>query len=157
MENMAGGADRELEKRFRAAVLFFAIVTIAAAGLTIFAWLFPTSAPEGKQSDLTPVWILIIFIAAGSFVLRRVLFRWERFRDRKLLGGSSGLLRSLQANAFILGGIGGLIALLGFIAARASGDRFDMLRAGVAALIVLAINFPRRSIWLKVAKSLDEI
>lgn len=155
---MPGGTDRELEKRYRAAAVFFLIVIAAAAGLTIYAGFFlPPPVATSRQADLTPVWILIIFIAAGSFVLRRVLFRWERFRDRKLLSGQAGLLKSLQVNAFILGGIGGLIALLGFIASSVSGDRFDMARAAVVALIVLAINFPRRSIWVKLAESVNEI
>lgn len=152
-ENLA-----ELEKRHRTATLFIAAQFILTIVLIIVSPFIKTGA-ENTISDetLRTLWIVIVFIAVGTFVLRRMFFRWDRLRDIALSKGVRGLLRTLQANAIILAVLAETIAVVGFIISFLSGDWFDILRAGIVALILLAINYPRKSVWEKIAANLQEV
>jgi len=157
MENSAE-IQVELEKRYR----ITAIVVAGQIALTIIfivtAWIIAPGVQNSISSnDLMPFWVGALFIAIGSFVLRRMLFRWERLRDIVLLKGVSGLLRDLQKNAVLLGAMAELIALIGFVVAFMSGNPYEMLRAGAISLIVFLINFPRKSVWKQIAASLENI
>jgi hypothetical protein len=145
----------ELNSRYKTAISIEIAVLILVVSLAIVGWLLRLGTMSSM--DLTPVWILILFIAAGSFVLRRSLLRWERLRDRKLLHGTSGLLNTLQNNTLLLAVIALLIAAAGFAAAIVSGDKFDMLRAAAVAIILLVVNFPRRAIWIRIVDILSEV
>ena len=130
-------------------------VLLLVLGLTALVWLIQFE--RLGSADLTPVWILILFIAVGSFVLRRSMQRWGRLRDVKLLHGNSGLIKTLRNNTLIISAISLLIAGGGFVTALVSGDKFDMLRAAAVAIILLAINFPRRSVWHHIVDALNEV
>ena len=148
----------ELEKRYRttaliiAAQIAFTIILIAA-----FWLLAPTAQYSISQQTLTTLWVAIIFLAIGAFVLRRTFFRWDRFKDITVLKGISGLLRTLQANAIILGVFAALLAIVGCIITFLTGETFEMLRAGIVALIVFLINFPRRSVWEKIVAGMEKV
>lgn len=146
----------ELDRRYRTAISFEVAVLLIVLGLTAASW-FRLISPAGADVDLTAVWVLILFVAAGSFVFRRALTRWDRLRDRKLLRGNSGVLKALQWNTVALSLLALFIAFAGLAAVLFGGDRVDMLRAAVVAMIVLAINFPRRMIWRRIIIALDEV
>ena len=112
---------------------------------------------ETADANLTAMWILIIFIAVGALVVRRVFYSWDRLKNTKLLRGQDGLLQTLQTNAILLGAISEFIAILGFIITIMSGSVFDMVRAEAVALITFLINFPRRSVWNRIVDSLGNI
>jgi divalent metal cation (Fe/Co/Zn/Cd) transporter len=153
---MDPSVPEELDRRYRTAISFEVAVLLIVLGLTAASWfvVIPTAAAD---ADLTAVWVLILFVAAGSFVLRRALTRWERLRDTKLLRGNSGVLRALQWNTVVLSLLALFVAFAGLAAVLFGGDRVDMLRAAVVAIIVLAINFPRRTIWRRIVIALDEV
>jgi hypothetical protein len=113
--------------------------------------------PVIDSANLMAMWILIIFIAAGALVVRRFFYSWERLKNTKLLRGWDGVLATLQTNAILLGAISEFIAILGFVIAMLSGSFFDMLRAEAVALITFLINFPRKSVWNRIAASLSNI
>ena len=148
----------EFEKRYRATVfifiaqIFFTFVLIAAA-------LFLASKIEVSDptQNLSTLWVAVVFIAIGGFVLRRVFFNWERLKNIKLIKGFSGLLKSLQTSTIILGGIAELITVIGLVITIFSGNNFDILRAGAVALIVFMINFPRKSVWSKIVNNLENV
>lgn len=161
MEDAASENLAELEKRYRATLIIVAAQVLLTIVL-IIAGLFITPNSENKGATveaetLRTLWIVIIFIAVGTFLLRRMYFRWDRLRDIALLKGVKGLLRTLQSSAIILAVLAETIVVVGFIIAFLSGEKFDTLRAGIVALILLAINFPRKSVWEKIVSSLQEI
>lgn len=148
----------ELEKRYR----LTAIIVSAQIALTIVliaaAWFFVADSKTSvSQQTLTTLWIAIIFVAIGAFVLRRMFFRWDRLKNVTLLKGISGLLATLQNTAIILGCLAEAIAVIGFVIAFLSGEKFEMLRAGIAALIVFLINFPRKSVWGKIVAGMEKV
>lgn len=152
-ENLAG-----LERRYRItafivlAQIFLTIVLIVAAYFAA-----PLSGKSISQNSLTTLWVAIIFIAIGAFVLRRMFFRWDRLKDIALLKGISGLLATLQTNAIILGALAEAIAVAGFVIAVLGGEAFEMLRAGIVALIAFIINFPRKSVWEKIVAGMEKV
>ncbi len=158
MNEISPENQSEFEKRYRATVfifiaqIFFTFVLIAAA-------LFLASKIEVSDpaQNLSTLWVAVVFIAIGGFVLRRVFFNWERLKNIKLLKGSPGLLKSLQTSTIILGGIAELITVIGVIITILTGNNFDMLRAGTVALIVFLINFPRKSVWNKIITNLENV
>jgi hypothetical protein len=146
----------ELEKRYRTTAFIVAGQIALTIVFIIVAWIVaPSSQNNAAAGNLTAFWVGALFIAIGSFVLRRMLFRWDRLRDIVLLKGVTGLLRDLQKNAILLGAMAELIALIGFVIAFLSGNPYEMLRAGAIALVVFLINFPRKPVWKKIAVNLE--
>ncbi len=148
----------ELEKHYRQTIIIISVQVLAAVILIAAPFfLAPNAENVAAPETLRTLWIVIIFIAVGTLLLRRMFFRWDRLRDIALLKGVKGLLRTLQSNAIILTVLAEMIVIVGFIISFLSGERFDTLRAGIVALILLAINFPRKSVWGKIAANLQEI
>jgi hypothetical protein len=122
----------EFEKRYRATVfiviaqIFFTIVLIVAAFLIVSK--IEISDPA---QNLSTLWVAVVFIAIGGFVLRRLFFNWERLKNIKLLKGFSGLLKNLQTSTIILGGIAELVTVIGLIITVFSGNTFDIFREKV--------------------------
>lgn len=158
MEEISSENLAELDKRYRAAVFVIAAQIAVTIVLIAAVWFIPVRTQSSiSQQTLTTLWITTIFVALGTFLLRRMFFRWDRLKDIALLKGVAGLLATLQANAIILAAMAEIIAVTGFIIAVLSGERFEMLRAGTVALIVFLINFPRKSVWEKIAAKLQEV
>jgi len=148
-----------LEKQYRAtAIIVFAQIGFVVL-LTIIAWFVVSEKEETavSQQTVTTLWMAVIFVAIVTFILRRMFFQWDRLRDAALLKGIPGVLNKLRANAIILGALAEAIAVLGFVIAFLSGAKVEMLRAGIAALIVILINFPRKSVWEKIVANMQEI
>ena len=131
-----------------------AIIIVLTAMVWFDVFRFDSSA---SASTVTTLWTAIIFIAVGSFVLRRAFFNWEKLTETTLLKGISGLITKLQSNALILGALALVIAIIGFVISSLTADRFQMLRAAAIALIVCLINFPRRVVWEKIIGKLDTL
>ena len=158
MEEVSPENLAELETRYRTTVTIFAAQILSAIFLTIIALFLTPNADQSFSPDLLrTLWIVIIFIAVGTFILRRFFLRWDRLRDIALLKGIKGLLKTLQTNAIILSVFAETIVIIGLIVTFLSGDKYEILRAGFVALILFAINFPRKKVWEKIVIGLQEI
>lgn len=158
MNEISAETQAQVQKRYRTAAFIVLVQILFSLVLIPAAWFLAINTENAiTAQSLTALWVAILFIALTTFVLRRMLFRWDRLRDIYLLKGMSGLLGSLQTNALILGAMAEIIAIFGFLIAALGGVKFDMLRAGVVALVVFLINFPRRSVWEKIAGNLEKI
>lgn len=158
MNDIPAETQTLLQKRYRTAAFIVFVQIVFSLLLIPAAWFLAINTENAiAGQSLAALWIGILFIALATFVIRRMLFRWDRLRDIYLLKGMNGLLAALQTNALILGAMAEIIAILGFLIAALGGIKWDMFRAGVVALVVFLINFPRRSVWEKVAGSLEKI
>lgn len=148
----------ELKSRYRTTIIICAVQILTVITLTVTSWfnLF-NFEPITSPSTITTLWIVVIFIAVGSFILRRVFFKWEKLTDTFLLKGKKGLMSRLQSNTVILSALAETIAILGFIITSLSGDKFQMLRAAAISLIVFLISFPRLSVWEKIVGTLEKL
>lgn len=148
----------ELEKRYRTTAFLILGQILFSVVLISIIWLIAPDQPtQSSTTDLMPFWIGALFVAIGAFVLRRMLFRWDRLKDIHTLKGFSGLLASLQKNAIFLGAMAELIVIIGVIIVFLSGNPYEIFRAGIIALVVFFINFPRKSVWEKIAANLENI
>ena len=158
MTKISAENQADLEKRYRTTVFIIAGQIILTITFVVVAWIIaPSIQTNVSSNNLMPLWVGALFIAIGTFVLRRVLFRWDRLRDIVLLKGISGLLQNLQRNAILLSAMAELIALIGFVIAVMSGNPYEMLRAGAISLVVFLINFPRKPVWEKIVANLENI
>lgn len=152
-ENLA-----QVESRYRATVMIVAGQIVFTLALTALTWLLAPKAESSiSQQTVTTLWVAIIFLAVGAFVMRRMFFRWDRLKDITVLKGISGLLRTLQINAVILAAFATLSAIIGFVIALLTGEMFEMLRAVIVALIVFYINFPRKAVWEKIVAGMEKV
>lgn len=158
MEEISAENLAELEKRYKT-TLFIVSAQIFSAVIFLFLIWFLTKNKESsasEQSFLT-LWLVILFISAGTFVLRRQLFGWERLKNSALLKGVSGLIGTLQTNTIVINLFAEIVLIIGFIIALLNASVFDMLRASFIALFTFALNFPRLSIWKKIVSSLEKV
>lgn len=158
MSEISGENMATLEKRYRS-TFFIVLAQILAALIIVFVSLFlvPKIETSNISQDLTTLWIVILFIAIGSFVLRRLFFSWDRLKNIALLKGVSGLLGTLQTNSVILAFLAEIIAIIGFLIAIFSGNSLDMLRAAAISTVVFVVNFPRKSVWKKIISNLEKV
>ncbi|MCD9187632.1 MAG: hypothetical protein LUM44_14530 [Pyrinomonadaceae bacterium] len=149
----------ELEKRYRtAAFLIFAqIASLLILVVLAFVLVKPENGGQTSDSTRWMLWVAALFAALSSFIIRRMLYRWDRLRDLSLLQGISALIKTLSVNSIILASMAEIVALVGFVISILTGDAFEMVRAAVIALVVFIINFPRKSIWEKIVKNLENV
>ena len=148
----------ELEKRYRTAAFVVIAQILTTLGLIVVAFFVAqTSESSATSQSILALWIIVLFIAVGAFVLRRILFSWERLKNTALVKGVPGLLQTLQTNSILLSSLGEIIAIIGFLVATLGGNKWDMFRVGTIALIVFLANFPRKSNWKKIVANLEKI
>ncbi len=158
MEEIPPEDRASLESRYRTTTVIIAAQIGFTIILTVAFWLLaPGSENSISPQTLTTLWVAIIFLAVGAFVLRRVFFRWERLKDITLRKGVSGLLKTLQLNAIILAVFATLLPIVGGVITVLSGSTFEIIRAEIVALIVFLINFPRKSVWEKIVAVMEKV
>ena len=152
-ENLA-----ELNKRYRTTVIIVLgeIFVVLFLILVSLFWAPKVQANLAEQ-DFTTLWVAVLFIAVGSFIVRRMFFNWERLKNIAILKGIPGLFGTLLRNSIILGVFAVLAAVLGFAISTFSGNSSDMLRAGAIALVVFLINFPRKKVWKTIVSNLGKV
>jgi hypothetical protein len=157
MEEISAENLAELEKRYKTTVFIVSAQVLSAVIFLFAAWLVTRNRESISENSYLTLWLVILFVSAATFVLRRQLFGWERLKNATLLKGVSGLTGLLQINTIVLNLFAEIIIIIGFIITFLSGNFFDMLRAIGIALIVFALNFPRLSLWKKIVSNLENI
>ena len=156
MEEISAENFAQLKKRYKL-TLFLVVAQILSVFIFLAAALVLTSNIHLLERDFTTLWLVILFLAASTFILRRQLFGWERLKNKALLKGVSGLISTLQINTLVLAFFAEIILIIGFIIALLNASFLDMLRAAAISLIVFGLNFPRLSIWKKIVASLEKV
>jgi hypothetical protein len=159
MTDMAQASEdtqQELIRRHRVA----AVVIGASFGLILVLVAVAFFASEsihrpGDPSLAMALWITILVFGLGSFALRRARFQSARLQDIAALRGVSGLLATLQGTTIQIALIGVAIGLMGFVVTILTGNKYDMLRAGGVAVIVLLCAYPQRAAWERVLRAVE--
>ena len=157
MTETSPSIQEELARRHRTAAIVvaaFLVLTIALMGIAFFA--SQSLHRPGDPSLAMALWIAILIFGLGSFVLRRTRLQGMRLRDIAALRGFSGLLATLQGTTIQIAFIGGAIALMGFVVMIMTGNKYDMLRAGGVAIIVLLYSYPQRGAWERVVGAIEQ-
>ncbi len=147
-----------LNKKIKATSTIFSALIFLIVALVIIGWFYPANVENAISEDsLMSLRVGVIFIAIMTFILRRMLTRWDRLKNIALLKGIPGLLNSLQINAIIIGAMAILIVIIGLLIAILGGIRTDVISFGVVALLIILINFPRKIVWEKIVANLEKI
>ncbi len=155
MAEVSAANRTEFEKRYRTTAMIVIAQILMTLGLIAAAFFVArTSEASATSQSIFGLWIIILFIAVGAFILRRILFKWERLSNTVQESGIAGLLQTLQTNTILLGSIAEIIAVIGFLIA-VFGDKWDMFRVGVIALVVFMAIFPRKLQWKKIVAGLE--
>lgn len=158
MDEISSESLSGLDKRYKTAAIIYlgqiasTIVLLAAGYLTV-----KNNETAVDSNTLTILWVAILFVAVGAFLVRRTLFRWDKLKDVTLTKGVAGLIAALQTNTIILGALAEVIAAIGFVISFINGNKSDLLRAGAVSLIVFLVNFPRKSVWKKIVIGLEKV
>lgn len=143
----------DLEKVYQTTSIIVSIQIFSTIILIIFGWFFAAITDISvSERAISLMWGTIILLVVVSFILRRVLFSMERLKQN---AQSKKLFIALQNNTVFLGLIGVIIAIIGFLVATLSGNKFEILRAGVVSLVVFLFNFPRKIFWQKIVFYLE--
>jgi len=146
----------ELARRHRTAAMVVGAIlglTLALIGIAFLA--ADSLYRPGDPALPMALWIAILVFGLGAFVLRRARFASMRLNDIAALRGISGLLKTLQGTTIQLAFLGGAIALMGFIVTIRTGNKYDMLRAGGVAVIVLLYCYPMRGAWQRLVQGIE--
>ena len=148
----------ELEKRYRLSAIIVGAQILSVILLIVIAWVVIANSDNAMDAkSQSTVWFFILFVAIGSFLVRRFLFNWDRLKTTAVLKGIPAVLQTLQTNAIMLGALGEIVAVMGFILATMSGNSWEMFRAGAVAMVVFLANFPRKATWKKIVYNLEKI
>ena len=152
MKQLSEQQQAELDRRYRLTLLVFASQIGTAIVLTAVAWFAAGDTNPQQATALTSVlWIVLLVIAVGAFLLRRVMLSPAVLRDTATLKGVVGVIKNLQFKTILFSALAEAIAVIGFVISLLSGDKYDMLRAAIVALIIFFISFPRKKGWETIA------
>ena len=157
MADVSAENQAQMEKRYQLTLFLVLAQILSTFVFLALAWFLTRNQEIFVERDLMTLWLVILFLAAVTFVLRRQLFGWERLKNKTLLKGVTGLISTLQINTVVLSLFGEIVLVIGFIIAVLNASIFDMLRASAIALIVFFFNFPRLAVWKKIVASLEKV
>jgi hypothetical protein len=147
----------ELSRRYRKAaivVVGFLAVDVLLVVIAVFA--SNSIYRAGDPSIVMGLWIAILVLGLGAFVIRRTKFAAMRLTDIAAVKGVSALLKTLQDTTIQVASIGGAIALMGFVITILTADWTNMLRAGGVSAIVLIYCYPFRGAWQRVVTQIAD-
>jgi hypothetical protein len=152
-EQLAG----ELGKRYQTTSLIVVGQIITTLLLIAVSWLIaPQIDLDITQQTTNGLWVFIVFATVGVFLLRRILFNWEKLRNINLTKGVKSLIATLQTYTILLGTLTVIISIVGFLISVMTGSKFEMFRAGAIALVVFLIIFPRKKVWETIVFGLNK-
>jgi hypothetical protein len=159
MSTVTETTQQELARRHRASAMVVGALlglTLALIGIAYFA-AESIYRPSWAGDPTLPMalWVTILVFGLGAFVLRRTRFQAMRLQDIATLRGISGLLKTLQNTTIQLAFLAAAIALMGFIITIRTGNKYDMLRAGGVAIIVLLYCYPTRGSWTRLVQGIE--
>lgn len=150
-------AVKELDVRHKTAAMFVGASLGLSVALIGIAFTFGERFFRYSENTYSiAVWTFIVILAIGVLVLKRMRFAASRLYDISILRGAGGMLKDMQSTTITIASLGGAIALLGFIVMIQSGDKYQMLRAGLVAIFVLLYSYPQKSAWLRVLQWLEK-
>lgn len=155
MKKISNETHLLLERRYKEAALLslslIAVVTVMLAGV----YLIELPVISIDDSDVNTLWVGVIFLAVGALLVRRVRNRWDVIKDIFLLKGFEGVFAKLKRDSLLVSLFGLGIGILGAVIFLTTESVGDLLRSFFVAALALAVGFPRKKIWRRIASELE--
>jgi hypothetical protein len=153
---MNENAQNEVVEKYKSTLSGVFVQIFLTVFVIIAGWLLAQKTDFKIIESLSNVLlILIIILALTVFVLRSYLFSWKKISQEYEGKGKNSTLKMLHNKTLLLGIIIVIISATGFIIAIMEGNKFQMLRVGVIALILFIIIFPRKNVWENIFRKLE--
>ncbi|HMG33280.1 MAG TPA: hypothetical protein VKM94_05015 [Blastocatellia bacterium] len=131
-----------------------AVVIVLAMSLSIVLYLvvglviLGRGIYPGRGSDLrTPLYGAVAVLALGALALRRVLLLKHRLESVAQHGGVIGVVKYLLTVTVISAVLAEAAGIAGLMMIFFGGDRADLIRVSIVALVVSLYNYPRLGLW----------
>lgn len=149
---------KALDAKYKSASIILIVQIVFSIALIVCGWFLSENVDNSiSEQSLMSLRIGVVFIAVLTFILRRILVRWDRLNVVVILKGVPGLLNTLFMNTIILGTMAEVVAIIGFLIAVLGGVKTEMFTFGAVALVLFLINFPRKNIWKTIVSKLENI
>lgn len=143
----------DLDSRVRAAhakasmiVLAFAAFIVLYIAIGIFN--ISSGSSDVSANDLPySFYVGAIFLALGSIAYRRAQMRRLRLEAVAALRGVDGLIKHFFQVTLVSAALAEMIGLLAVMISLLGGERGDVIRLGIVALVVELFTYPRRGAW----------
>src|SRR5262249_34907557 len=112
MAEPSAETEEQLKHIYRQTVVIVSAELFAVLILLAVCLVSRGVADASRKFVSTALMVLIICIAAASFVVRRLFNRWERYKTAVLLGGVHRLIRTLRGNAIVFSAFGLVIGIV---------------------------------------------
>lgn len=155
MKKMSNETNLLLERRYKEAALLSLSLIVVVAVLLTAIYLIDLPPISIDDSDVNSLWVGVIFLAVGALLVRRVRNRWEVIKDIFLLKGLEGVFAKLKRDSLLVSLFGLGIGILGAVIFLTTASVSDLLRSFLVAAVALAVGFPRKKIWRRIASELE--
>jgi hypothetical protein len=142
----------DLDLRVRAAhakasriVLAFAASIVLYMAIGIFN--ISSRSSVGATDVPYSFYVGAIFLALGSIAYRRAQMRRLRLEAVAALRGVDGLIKHFLQVTLVSAALAELIGILAVVISLMGGERSDVIRLGIVALVVELFTYPRRGAW----------
>lgn len=155
MKKMSNETSLLLERRYKEAALLCLSLIVAITILLAAIYLIDLPPISIDDGDVNSLWVGVIFLAVGALLVRRVRNRWDVIKDIFLLKGFEGVFAKLKRDSLLVSFFGLGIGILGALIFLTTDSVGDLLRSFLVAGIALAVGFPRKRIWRRIASELE--
>lgn len=151
MSYISSANQKTLAARYRLTAIIVGALGFSSLLYLTIGWFFAPSMPSGEYPWLSPNIIVAVVLIAVLFVLffRRFILSPTRLQSAAQKNGGA-VLSSLYIASLVGAVIGDLVGIIGVIASLMTGVREFSLRLGIAAILLIAYSFPRRTEWERV-------
>lgn len=148
-ENTSYRAPSKSLAAYRSASMIVVAIAFSIALYIVVGYAFIGSSIRNGASTMlrNQMYAGALFLALGSILLRRLQLGPARLEAVAAARGPEAVARHILNWTIICAVIGEAIGVLGLVLTVIIGEPDHVLRLGAVALLVVLINYPRRSAW----------
>lgn len=129
-------------------VVAFTMSIVIYAGVGVLILGVRGGSPQAELPY--PFYAAAAALAIGSIVIRRAQLSGTRLEVVAGTRGVDALVKHLVNATILAAALAEVIGMLALAVAFFGGDRADVIRLGLVAMVVSLYNYPRRSAWQRV-------
>jgi hypothetical protein len=148
MSYLSAANQKSLDARFRLAVIIVAALGLSTLLYILIGWAFAPVNPHGEYGWLNSITCsVVVIVSVLTLLLLRRLFLAPKRLQIKARSGINSVLGSLYLASLSGAVLGDVVGIFGVVGSLMTGIREYSWRLGIAALMMIAYSFPRRSEW----------
>jgi uncharacterized membrane protein len=156
MTYLSAANQKSLDARYRLAVVIVAALGLSTLLYILIGWAFAPALPHGEHPWLNSINLaILVFVSVLALLAIRRLFLSPKRLQVKARSGINSVLGSLYLASLSGAVLGDVVGIFGVVGSLMTGIREYSWRLGIAALMMIAYSFPRRSEWEQAVAMID--